>query len=362
MKKHPSPAPRARLARWAVAGLLLALASGAAWAQKTAVGDPRFPPPVREAACRSLQLAATGGPLLHDPKTLAVRWLGYSTFELVYGKKIILLDNYYDRGPRYRDLGFAAADIQRADLILVGHGHHDHMSDTAQAAIQTGAPVLAAPVSMEKLASQNVPPAQLRTVTGKGGELLRFEGFTVQPILGRHGEPDQPYVKKFAAVYAEAAPRSAADAAAEKIIRDKGTDDKRVVAEGTIAYVITFDSGFRLAYRDSGGEITDYEKAAMAKTGPVDLLLGAIPASTIAEANIEVLMPMVDTYRPAVYIPAHHEEGVGNTVDRATEPMFQYIKNKYPATVTVSREFREPTCFDTRFNLQRHNAPAPKVN
>src|SRR5471032_85095 len=94
--------------------------------------DPRFAPPPREEACRSMTLASTGGPTVKDPKILAVRWLGFSTYELVYGDQIILLDNYYDRGPRYRNLGFKAADVKRANLILVGHGHSDHMSDTAQ--------------------------------------------------------------------------------------------------------------------------------------------------------------------------------------------------------------------------------------
>ena len=42
--------------------------------------------------------------------------------------------------------------------------------------------------------------------------------------------------------------------------------------------------------------------------------------------------------------------------DRATEPLFQYIKNKYPGTITISQAFREPTCFDTRLNLQSGNA------
>ncbi len=60
--------------------------------------DPRFLPQPTEAACRSLQLASTGGPLPSDPKVLAVRWLGFATYELDYGKTIILLDNYYDRG------------------------------------------------------------------------------------------------------------------------------------------------------------------------------------------------------------------------------------------------------------------------
>src|SRR5262245_15843408 len=83
------------------------------------VGDPRFTPRSTEAACNTRTMAAAGGPTLKDRKTLLVRWMGYTNYELVYGDKIILLDNgYYNRtGTQYKDLGFTAADIKRADLI-----------------------------------------------------------------------------------------------------------------------------------------------------------------------------------------------------------------------------------------------------
>src|SRR5205823_4186765 len=150
--------------------------------------------------CNSLELAATGGPVPHDKKTLVIRWLGYATFELSYGDKVILLDKYYYRGPRYRDLGFKVDDVTRADAIIIGHGHFDHMSDSAQVAKQTGAPIVGAPITTTKLLSQSVNPAQVIAVTGKGGELLHFDGFTVQPILGRHGEPPA-FTAAFGAAY-----------------------------------------------------------------------------------------------------------------------------------------------------------------
>jgi hypothetical protein len=40
-----------------------------------------------------------------------------------------------------------------------------------------------------------------------------------------------------------------------------------LVVEGTIAFLITLDNGFRILFRDSGGVITDYEKAAMQRIG-----------------------------------------------------------------------------------------------
>ncbi len=334
----------------------LAFGSAVAAAEMPSL-DPRFAPQPTEAACRSLQLASTGGPLLNDRQTLAVRWLGFATYELVYGNQIILLDNYYDRGPRYRYLGFKAADVKRANLIIVGHAHADHMSDTAQTALQTGAQVVAAPITAAKLFTEGIDPKQVTVVTGTDGQVLHYNGFTVMPVLARHGEPP-PFTAKFAEAYKAASPGTPDELAAEAAIWAKGSIDPHIVDQGTIAYIITFADGFRLAYRDSGGFMTAYEKAALAKIGRVDVLIGAVAGNSIAESNISVLMPMIETYRPAVYFPAHHEEEVDRNLDRATEPLFQAIKNEFPATLTISKEFREPTCFDTRFNLQRGNAPS----
>ena len=51
-----------------------------------------------------------------------------------------------------------------------------------------------------------------------------------------------------------------------------------MITEGTIAYLITFDDGFRVMYRDSAGVVTEYEKAAMQRVGRVDLAITAFRA------------------------------------------------------------------------------------
>jgi Metallo-beta-lactamase superfamily len=157
------------------------------------IGDPRFQPLSSEPACKTTIMASVGGPTLRDSKTLAIRWMGYSNYELVYGDKIILLDNgYYNRaGTQYKDLGFDAAEVKRADLIIIGHAHADHMSDTAQVGAQTKAPIIAAPITITKLLTQPVNPKQLVSVTGTDGKILKYPhlGITVQPILGLHAPP-----------------------------------------------------------------------------------------------------------------------------------------------------------------------------
>src|SRR4051794_35566939 len=104
----------------------------------------------RDQACRAATLVSTGGAAPRDPHTLAVRWTGFSNFELAYKGKILLLDAYFDRGVNYPALGFSAADVKKADVILIGHGHFDHMSDAASVGLRTGAVIVGAPVTTEK--------------------------------------------------------------------------------------------------------------------------------------------------------------------------------------------------------------------
>jgi L-ascorbate metabolism protein UlaG (beta-lactamase superfamily) len=323
------------------------------------INDPRFVKLSSEPACNTTIMASTGGPTARNPKTLVIRWMGYTNYELIYGDKIILLDQYYDRaGTQYKDLGFTPSEVKRADLMIVGHAHYDHMSDTATVGAQTRAPILGAPITIGKLMTQPVNQKQLVTVTGTDGKILRYPniGITVQPILGKHGQPPA-FTKAFGTAYGAAMPvPTPSEAAAQAAIQARGSTDPNIVTEGTIAFVITFEDGFRLAYRDSGGVMTQNEIDAMNKLGAVDVLLGAVAANDIAESNAMILLPMVENYRPEVYFPGHHEEHTADTVDRATEPLFQYVKNILPDTVTISKEFREPTCFDTTRNLARGNA------
>jgi L-ascorbate metabolism protein UlaG (beta-lactamase superfamily) len=297
--------------------------------------------------CQNATLVSTGGDFPRNPQMLAIRWTGFSNFELAYKGQIILLDAYFDRGSIFPPLGFKAEDVTRANVILIGHGHHDHMSDAASVAIRTGAVVVGAPLTVGKLLTQRVDPKQLRSVTGKGNERLTFQNFSVEPILARHGEPPRDVTAAFNQALQRTAPRPTAEQSAEQaVIRERGTADPRITAEGTIAYLITLDDGFRIMYRDSGGAITDYEKAAMARIGRVDVALAAVAASVLPALTSQQALEYMRTYKPDVYLPAHHDGSI-DELWRATEPLFQALKDENPKIVTISRAYREPSCFDT---------------
>jgi L-ascorbate metabolism protein UlaG (beta-lactamase superfamily) len=297
--------------------------------------------------CESPTLVSTGGPFPSNPQTLAIRWTGFSNFELAYKGQVLLLDAYFDRGRIFPPLGFTAARVNRANVILIGHGHFDHMSDAASVAIRTRAVVVGAPLTTEKLLAQKVPPGQVRTVTGKGNEELKFQNVTVEAILGRHGEPPPDITAPFNQALQQTTPRLTPEQSAEQaVIRQRGVSDPRVTTEGTIAYLITLDDGFRIMYRDSGGTVTDYEKAVMARIGRVDIAIGAVAASVLPGLTAERALEYMRTYKPDVYMPAHHDGSI-NELWRATEPIFQALKDENPKIVTISKGYREPSCFDT---------------
>ena len=50
-------------------------------------------------------------------------------------------------------------------------------------------------------------------------------------------------------------------------------------------------------------------------------------------------------------MPAHHD-AANHGLWRAIEPVFQALRDRKPDLVTISKTYREPTCFDTRFNIQ----------
>ena len=183
--------------------------------------------------------------------------------------------------------------------------------------------------------------------------MLKFDGFTVEPILARHGELPANIVGPIDAALKQVTPPVTEQEAAEQAaIRQRGTSDRRVIAEGTIAYLITLDDGFRIMYRDSGGRITEQEKAAMQRVGRVDLALVAVAASYLNTLTVEQALEHMRTYKPDVVMPAHHD-APNNGLWRAIEPIAEALENDNPDMAIASRGYRDPVCFNTDFNIQR---------
>ncbi|MEQ8806147.1 MAG: metal-dependent hydrolase [Rhodospirillales bacterium] len=77
-----------------------------------------------------------------DAQAAEVKWYGQAAFRIkTPGGKVIVIDPFITKNPKTpaddKDLG----KVGKVDLILVTHGHGDHLGDTAELAKMTGAKV-----------------------------------------------------------------------------------------------------------------------------------------------------------------------------------------------------------------------------
>lgn len=89
-------------------------------------------------------VSATTGLFAAGPASAAdVLWLGQAAFKITSpGGKVIVIDPFITKNPKtpaeHKDL----AKLGKVDVILVTHGHGDHVGDTVELAKMTGAKVL----------------------------------------------------------------------------------------------------------------------------------------------------------------------------------------------------------------------------
>jgi len=132
----------------------------------------------------ALSLALSGSQLLAQSGKVEVLWLGQATFKITTpGGKVIVVDPFLTGNPKtpaeYKDL----AKLGKVDLILVTHGHSDHVGtvgrtdgscDAADLAKRTGAKVFGPAGLIQTM-------IDIGWLTGEQG--VRFgKGGKVQPL------------------------------------------------------------------------------------------------------------------------------------------------------------------------------------
>lgn len=144
------------------------------------------------AACH----ASPAPPVSRDP--IALTYLGVAGWQLEGGGRVILADPYFSRptddgGPIASDPAAVAAHAPaRADLIFVGHSHHDHLLDAPAVALATGAQLMGSLTTAMVARASGVPDDHLITI--KGGEDLAFDGFSIRAIPSLHSEIGDKHV------------------------------------------------------------------------------------------------------------------------------------------------------------------------
>ena len=137
----------------------------------------------------------SGGP---GAAGVSFKWLGTNSWEIAFSNKTILFDPWLSRGVL---TGFLAGKfdaktplkveetlidqhIAKADQILIGHGHWDHLADIPYVQKKTNAQVIGSETHANILRAFGV--AEGKIVQVKGGEYMQFDGYTIEVFPGIH--------------------------------------------------------------------------------------------------------------------------------------------------------------------------------
>ncbi|MGF1669869.1 MAG: metal-dependent hydrolase [Balneolaceae bacterium] len=109
-------------------------------------------------------------------------WLGHSAFKLESPSgKIIFIDPFLSQNPTTPD---TFKNPEKADYILLTHGHEDHVGDTLDIAKRTGCKVVAQ-VELSHLLKKHGLNEEQRVEFNKGGT-ISFDDFSVTLVSANH--------------------------------------------------------------------------------------------------------------------------------------------------------------------------------
>ena len=135
-------------------------------------------------ACSSAPAAAPKRP------PIALTYLGVAGWQIEGDGKVILTDPYLSRpadpgAPLVPDVAAIAAHTPaRADLVVVGHSHYDHLLDAPAVARRTGAQLLGSLSTTRVGRASGVANDHLITI--KGGEDFEMDGYSIRAIPSLH--------------------------------------------------------------------------------------------------------------------------------------------------------------------------------
>ena len=305
---------------------------------------------VNQAACQSLVPASQGGPMPTGDIAI-LRWLGTANYELAYHGKIVIMDTYYERPARTASLGFSVRDVTKADVILIGHAHSDHISDVASVAAQTGAPVVGSAISTAEAIALGVPKSQ--TITVAGNETLHYGDITIRPTHILHSTIEEGLIPALDALYKlDAPPLTPEQKAQSAAVSARGSRDPRVITEGTMGFTFSLPTGFTIVWFDSVGNPNAEERQLASEIAPVDVGIFPWTPHPIAETQLAYTFQHLQLFRPGLYLPDHHDGIWGVWLDNGLAPLFMKIRDDLPGTRFAEPLYRSAICVDTANSMR----------
>ncbi len=282
--------------------------------------------------------------------TATLDWLGCATFRLTIGEHVVFLDAYLDRVPSAQPIGLSVADVDRADWIVVGHSHFEHLYGAERIARRTGATIVGSYETLRVMAAQGIPESQLMAVAG--GETVRlWDDVTVKVFPSQHScvwshramaDADQVCLGDLGVTYQEQQARMRELFGWLASLGDEVLEHLRVSAQGArgdggaLVYLFETPEG-SLLYQDTSGCWTGLlrdlrpDVAILAAAGR-----GNLDGEPIQGSLVQFVAREVELLQPRRVVLGHHDDwlpGFSRAVEIA--PIRAKLARAAPATELV---------------------------
>lgn len=145
----------------------------------------------------SLSLALLAANAVAQTGKAELLWLGQSAFRLTTpGGKVIVIDPWLRTNPKTPEEYKTLDKLGKVDLILVTHGHFDHIADAPALALMHKARVYAPGDLNQTLTVLKVLPPKLAPRMNKGGTVTPFADLPKLKITAVHADHSSLYVWK----------------------------------------------------------------------------------------------------------------------------------------------------------------------
>jgi L-ascorbate metabolism protein UlaG (beta-lactamase superfamily) len=294
-------------------------------------------------------------------------WLGCATFRLTVGDLVVFLDAYMDRVSSAPDVGMRTKDVKKADYVLVGHSHFDHLAGAEVLAHNCGAKVIGSNETARVLSQEAEVPAE-QLLRAQGGEHFRLSRDvtvrvfpslhsciwvggswdTSKQVSGHYGltEDERAAVRGGQGVGIGEAPENPDPAAVAEMQEHLRTCLGSRETGGALAYLIDTPDG-SIFYHDTSGCWTgvvrdlrpDLAIVAMAGRGNID-------GEPLQGSLAQFVGRMGELLRPKQMILGHHDAWMPpmtrDMSDGASlEPVRQELRGMAPRTELVTLGFSE---------------------
>jgi L-ascorbate metabolism protein UlaG (beta-lactamase superfamily) len=254
--------------------------------------------------------AAPSGPEAPKPASAAahveVVWLGQSAFKITSpGGKVIVTDPWLRTNPLTPPAYKQLESFGHIDVLLVSHGHFDHIADAAALAQQYNVPVRAPGDLNQTLLTLGVLPANLLPRMNKGGTIEPVPGVKVTAVRAEHSS-----------VY---------------VWRNPATSKDETHPGGeAVGWIIELENGFRIYHAGDTAAFGDMR--LIAERFKPDLALVPIGGNFTMDPA-EAAWAVKELIRPKVVIPMHYGT---NPLARGTAAEFVQAMGNSPVRVQIA--------------------------